>query len=178
MQLTKEKKTIEERLNDLTSNLGDEEEKVKQLNKLKHKYESIIAELEERLKREQQLRAELEKAKRRLEAEVGDLKEQLAERNIQMEEQQAVLNKREEELQQTLNKCARVTSLRDECCFHNLCLFDCRVEDEASNRTVFQKQLREVESQLQEVQEDLDTEKEARNRAEKQKRDLRSEFTI
>ena len=113
--MSKEKKTIEERLNDLTSNLGDEEEKVKQLNKLKHKYESIIAELEERRKREQQLRAELEKAKRRLEAEVGDLKEQLAERNIQMEEQQAVLNKREEELQQTLNKCACVTSLRGEC---------------------------------------------------------------
>ena len=48
-----------------------------------------------------------------------------------------------------------------------------RVEDEASNRTVFQKQLREAESQLQELNEDLETEKEARNRAEKQKRDLR-----
>ena len=57
-------------------------------------------------------------------------------------------------------------------------LFDCRVEDEASNRTVFQKQLREVESQLQEVQEDLDTEKDARNRAEKQKRDLRYEYNL
>ena len=38
------------------SNLGDEEEKVKQLSKLKSKYEAIIADLEERLKREQQLR--------------------------------------------------------------------------------------------------------------------------
>ena len=32
--------------------MGDEEEKVKQLTKLKTKYTSIIADLEERLKRE------------------------------------------------------------------------------------------------------------------------------
>ncbi len=37
------------------NNLGDEEEKVKQLSKLKNKYEAIIADLEERLKREQQV---------------------------------------------------------------------------------------------------------------------------
>ena len=55
MQLAKEKKTLEERLNDLTSAVGEEEEKVKQLGKLKTKYESIIADLEERLKREIQV---------------------------------------------------------------------------------------------------------------------------
>lgn len=39
-------------------------------------------------------------------------------------------------------------------------------------KTTFQKQFRELESQLQEVQEDLEAEKEARNKAEKQKRDM------
>ena len=48
----KEKKTLEDRLNDLTAAVGDEEEKVKQLSKLKTKYTSMIADLEERLKRE------------------------------------------------------------------------------------------------------------------------------
>ena len=43
-----------------------------------------------------------------------------------------------------------------------------------SGRSTFQKQVREVESQLQELHEDLESEKEARNKAEKQKRDLRS----
>ena len=57
MQLTKERKHLEERLNEVTSHLSDEEEKVKQLSKLKNKYEAIIADLEERLKREQQVRA-------------------------------------------------------------------------------------------------------------------------
>ena len=46
---------MEEKLNDIMSNLGSEEEKVKQLSKLKNKYEAIIADLEERLKREQQV---------------------------------------------------------------------------------------------------------------------------
>lgn len=35
-------------MNDIVSNLGDEEEKVKQLNKFKSKYENLIADLEER----------------------------------------------------------------------------------------------------------------------------------
>ena len=55
--MTKEKKQLEERLNEINSHLGDEEEKVKQLGKLKNKYEAIIADLEERLKREQQVTA-------------------------------------------------------------------------------------------------------------------------
>ena len=51
----KEKKTLEERLNEMLSQLGDEEEKAKQLNKIKTKYEAIIADLEERLKKEQEV---------------------------------------------------------------------------------------------------------------------------
>ncbi len=55
LQLSKEKKHFEDRLNEIVSNLGDEEEKVKRLSKEKNKYEAIIADLEERLKREQQV---------------------------------------------------------------------------------------------------------------------------
>ena len=53
--MLKEKKTLEERLNDMVSHLGDEEEKAKQLTKIKTKYEAIIADLEERLKKEQEV---------------------------------------------------------------------------------------------------------------------------
>ena len=53
--MSKEKKTLEERLNEMVSQLGDEEEKAKQLNKIKTKYEAIIADLEERLKKEQEV---------------------------------------------------------------------------------------------------------------------------
>jgi len=39
----------------MVSQLGDEEEKAKQLNKIKSRYEAIIADLEERLKKEQEV---------------------------------------------------------------------------------------------------------------------------
>ena len=47
---------LEERLQEVGSNLVEEEEKVKSLGKLKNKYEAIIADLEAMLKREQQVR--------------------------------------------------------------------------------------------------------------------------
>ncbi len=53
-----------------------------------------------------------------------------------------------------------------------VCVVCFRVEEEVTQRTTVQKQMRELENQVQEVSEDLETEKEARNKAEKQKRDL------
>jgi len=47
-----------------------------------------------------------------------------------------------------------------------------RVEEEVAGRAALQKQMREVEGQKQEISEDLESEREARNKADKQKRDL------
>ncbi|KAH3876135.1 hypothetical protein DPMN_039417 [Dreissena polymorpha] len=54
-KLTKEKRSLEERLAEVSSSLVKEEEKAKQLGKLKTKYEAIIADLEDRLRKEQQV---------------------------------------------------------------------------------------------------------------------------
>ena len=51
-------------------------------------------------------------------------------------------------------------------------VFPYRVDEEGLAKTTFQKQLREMQNQMQEVLEDLETERESRNKAEKQKRDL------
>jgi len=48
----------------------------------------------------------------------------------------------------------------------------CRVEEEVSGKTSVTKQVRELQSQVQEMQEDFEAEKAARHKAEKQKRDL------
>ena len=48
----------------------------------------------------------------------------------------------------------------------------CSVEEELAGKATLQKQLREVESQKQEVVEDLESERDARNKAEKHRRDL------
>ena len=47
-----------------------------------------------------------------------------------------------------------------------------RADEEGVSRQNVNKQMRELTNQLQELQEDLETEKEARNKAEKLKRDL------
>ena len=82
--LLKEKKILEERANDLSQTLAEEEEKAKHLSKLKAKHEATIADLEERLLKDHQQRQEVDRSKRKIETEVSDLKEQLAERKTQV----------------------------------------------------------------------------------------------
>lgn len=51
-----------------------------------------------------------------------------------------------------------------------------RGEDEVSQKNNALKQVRELQAQLSELQEDLESEKQARNKAEKLKRDLSEEL--
>lgn len=51
-----------------------------------------------------------------------------------------------------------------------------RVEEEATQKNMALKKIRELESQISELQEDLESERASRNKAEKQKRDLGEEL--
>ena len=75
---------MEERAQDLSQTLAEEEEKAKHLTKLKAKHEATIGDLEERLHKELHGRQEMERAKRKIETELNDLKEQLNERRVQV----------------------------------------------------------------------------------------------
>jgi len=55
---------------------------------------------------------------------------------------------------------------------YNLFLVLFRVEEEVSQKTSAIKRSRELENQIQELQEDLDAEKTARSKVERQRRDL------
>jgi myosin protein heavy chain len=52
----------------------------------------------------------------------------------------------------------------------------CRVEEEVSAKAVMAKQLREKDDEVQELQEDLESERKARAKAEKTKNDLNEEL--
>ena len=56
LQLSKEKKSLDERLQDAEATLTEEEEKSKGLMKLKARYESSIGELEDKLHKEEKVR--------------------------------------------------------------------------------------------------------------------------
>uniref|UniRef100_G3Q639 Myosin heavy chain 11 n=1 Tax=Gasterosteus aculeatus aculeatus TaxID=481459 RepID=G3Q639_GASAC len=147
-------KLMEERIADFSSNLAEEEEKSKNLTKLKNKHESMISELEVRLKKEEKGRQELDKAKRKLEAESNDMQEQIADLQAQIADLKAQLAKKEEELQNAL----------------------ARLEDETAQKNNALKKIRELEGHISDLQEDLDSERAARNKAEKIKRDLGEEL--
>lgn len=51
-----------------------------------------------------------------------------------------------------------------------------RIEEEAAQKNLAQKKIRELEAQLSELQEDLDLERQARTKAEKHRRDLGEEL--
>lgn len=51
-----------------------------------------------------------------------------------------------------------------------------RVEEEAAQKNMALKKIRELETQISELQEDLESERACRNKAEKQKRDLGEEL--
>uniref|UniRef100_A0A8C2SJ38 Myosin motor domain-containing protein n=1 Tax=Capra hircus TaxID=9925 RepID=A0A8C2SJ38_CAPHI len=146
-----ERKLLEERLSEFSSQAAEEEEKVKSLNKLRLKYEATIADMEDRLRKEEKSRQELEKLKRRLDVEGSELQEQMAEQQQRAEELRAQLGRKEEELQAALARCG-------------------------VDRRGLLKSLREAQAGLAEAQEDLEAERAARAKAEKQRRDLGEEL--
>uniref|UniRef100_A0A671R8G7 Myosin-9-like n=1 Tax=Sinocyclocheilus anshuiensis TaxID=1608454 RepID=A0A671R8G7_9TELE len=149
-----EKKQLEERMSEFTTNLAEEEEKSKSLQKLKNKHEAMITDLEDRLRKEEKQRQELEKSRRKLEGDSTELHDQIAELQAQIAELRAQLAKKEEELQAAL----------------------ARIEEEAALKNAAQKNIRELEAQISELQEDLELEKAARAKAEKHRRDLGEEL--
>uniref|UniRef100_A0A2K6EVJ4 Myosin heavy chain 14 n=1 Tax=Propithecus coquereli TaxID=379532 RepID=A0A2K6EVJ4_PROCO len=153
-KLSKERRLLEERLAEFSSQAAEEEEKVKSLNKLRLKYEATIADMEDRLRKEEKSRQELEKLKRRLDGESSELQEQMVEQQQRAEELRGQLGRKEEELQAAL----------------------ARAEDEGGARAQMLKSLREAQAALAEAQEDLDAERAARAKAEKQRRDLGEEL--
>ncbi|XP_062244041.1 myosin-10-like [Platichthys flesus] len=150
----KEKKLLEDRIGEMTSQLTEEEEKAKNLSKVKNKQELMMTDLEERLKKEEKTRQELEKAKRKLDGEMTDLQDQIIELQLQVEELKIQLTKKEEELQAALS----------------------RSDEEIVQKNNALKQVRELQAQLLELQEDLESEKLCRAKAEKLKRDLSEEL--
>ncbi|XP_077474665.1 myosin-11-like isoform X2 [Stigmatopora argus] len=153
-KMQKERMLLEERMADVNSNLAEEEEKSKNLTKLKAKHESMISDLEVRYKKEEKGRLDTEKAKRKLEAELAELHEQLADLRAQLDELRAQLAAKEDDLQAT----------------------QARLDEESNQRGLALKKVRELETALSELREDLEAERAARAKVEAARRDLGEEL--
>ncbi|ULT80562.1 hypothetical protein L3Y34_010855 [Caenorhabditis briggsae] len=149
-KLLKEKKLLEEKVEALTTQLLDHEERAKHGIKAKGRLENQLHELEQDLNRERQFKSEIEQQKRKLLAELEDSKDHLVEKMGKVEELNNQLIKRDEELQLQLTK----------------------YDEESAAVAVMQKQMRDMQTTIDELREDIETERNARNKAEMTRREV------
>ncbi|KJH42901.1 myosin head [Dictyocaulus viviparus] len=149
-KLLKEKRMLEDKMNQLNLQLTEEEERVKQVARQRGKFEGHVQELEQELLRERQLKNEVEQHKRKLITELEDSRELLEEKRNKLEELNGQLMKREEELSLVLT----------------------RSDEEAATIALLQKQIRDMQATIDELREDIETERVARNKAEMARREV------
>ncbi|XP_023953868.1 myosin heavy chain, muscle isoform X4 [Bicyclus anynana] len=153
-KLNKEKKLQGETTQKTAEELQAAEDKVNHLNKVKQKLEQTLDELEDSLEREKKLRADVEKQRRKVE---GDLK--------LTQEAVSDLERNKKELEQTIQrKDKEISSLT------------AKLEDEQSLVSKTQKQIKELQARIEELEEEVESERQARAKAEKQRADLAREL--
>merc|ERR1719249_261076 len=152
-KLTREKKKVEENNRKASDDLQAEEDKVNHLSKVKAKLESTLDELEDGLEREKKSRADLDKAKRKLETE---LKASLA----AVDDLERVKRDLEEA---TKRKDAEYAGLI------------AKYEDENSAVAAAEK-VKDAGGRIEEIEEELEAERQARAKVEKQRSDLAKEL--
>lgn len=153
-KINKEKKHLQECNQKTAEDLQAVEDKCNHLNKVKVKLEQTLDELEDSLEREKKLRSEVEKGKRKVE---GDLK--------LTQEAVADLERNKKEIEGTIQrKDKEVSSLA------------AKLEDEQSLVSKLQKQIKELQARIEELEEELEHERQARAKAEKGKSHLGKEL--
>merc|ERR1712238_388885 len=146
-KLNKEKKHMSENNAKATEDLQAAEDKVGHLNKIKSKLEQTLDELNDSLAREKRARTDIEKQRRKVE---GDLKV--------TQESVADLERSKKDIENTIG--------RKEKDFSGLAS---RLDDEQSIVAKLQKAIKEIQARVEEMEEELEAERQARAKAEVQK---------
>ncbi|CAJ0945734.1 unnamed protein product, partial [Mesorhabditis belari] len=153
-KLNKEKKHQEEANRQLTEDLQAEEAKTAQVNRLKQKLEQTLDEVEETVERERRIRADVEKAKRKVEGELKASQENIDEMLKIKADAEANLKKKETDL-------------------HALGV---RLEDEQALAGRLIRQQKENAQRLQEMEDELEHERQARSKADRARAELQREL--
>lgn len=153
-KLNKEKKMQGESNQKTGEELQAAEDKINHLNKVKSKLEQTLDELEDSLEREKKLRGDVEKSKRKVE---GDLK--------LTQEAVADLERNKKELEQTIQR-------KDK----ELGALTGKLDDEQVVVNKNNRQIKELQARIEELEEEIEAERQARAKAEKQRADLAREL--
>merc|ERR1711988_1266815 len=149
-KLGKDKRSIGDSRQKTDEDIQTNEDKCNHLNKVKGKLEQALDEVEDALEREKKTKGDVEKSKRKIE---GDLK--------LTQEAVSDLERVKGEIVQTIQrKDKEITSL------------SAKIDDEATLGSKYHKQVKELQSRLEEVDEELVMERTTRAKAEKNRATL------
>jgi len=153
-KLNKEKKYISENGAKASEDLQVANDKVDHLNKIKQKLEQTLDELEGSLDKEKRSRGDIEKQRRKIEGELKVTQETVSELERSKKELEAHIGRKEKELSGLASK----------------------LDDEQSLVGKVQKSIKEFQGRIEEMEEELEAERQARAKAERQRSDLAREL--
>jgi len=153
-KLNKEKKHISENSAKSTEDLQAASDKVEHLSKIKQKLEQTLDELESSLDKEKRGRGDIEKQRRKIEGELKVTQETVSELERSKKELEAHIARKEKEIGGFVSK----------------------LDDEQSLVGKVQKSIKDYQGRIEEMEEELEAERQARAKAERQRSDLAREL--
>merc|ERR1719471_1341406 len=153
-KLNKEKKHAGESSAKSAEDLQSAEDKVSHLNNIKSKLEQTLDELQDSFEREKRSRADIEKQRRKIEGELKVTQESVSDLERSKKEMEANIARKEKDIGGLSSK----------------------LEDEQCIVSKMQKGIKETQARVEELEEELEAERQARAKAERQRSDLAREL--
>lgn len=153
-KLNKEKKHVQESHGKQSEDLTMAEEKLEHLNKIKAKLEQTLDEMEDSLEREKKARLDTDKARRKVEGDLKVAQEQVTDLERAKKEIENSISKKEKDIMEQTN----------------------RLEEDQNQVAKLQKAIKEMQSRIEVCEDELEAERQARAKAERQKSDLAREL--
>jgi myosin heavy subunit len=149
-RLNKEKKYLSENNAKSSEHLQAASDKMEHLAKIKQKLENTLDELEATLEKEKRGRAELEKLRRKTEGDLKISQEVVTESERSKREMEGLILRKEKDMGGLIAK----------------------LEEEQTNVVKIQKTIKELQGRIEEMEEELEAERQARAKADRQRSDF------
>merc|ERR1712170_173928 len=153
-KLNKEKKHLSENHSKAAEDLQVAEDKLDHLSNIKSKLEQTLDELHDSLEREKRGRSDIEKQRRKVEGDLRIMQESVSELERTKKELEGTIVREEKDLGGLASK----------------------LDDEQSLVGKLQKSIKETQGRVEELEEELEAERQARAKAERQRSDLSREL--
>ena len=153
-KLNKKKKHLAETSSKVTEELQVVEDKVEHLNNVKTKLEETLDELEDTKAKEKKMREDVEKKRRKAEGELRIAQETVNDLERNKKELESTIARKDADVNQYTKK----------------------LEDEQALVTKVQKTIRETQLKVEEMEEELEAERQARSKSERKRSDLAREL--